>query len=131
MGGVGPPNVQDGVCTRVYSLEGEPALAIGCGVGYGRTRSSCAETMARRLRGARIRGGSRPVCPRASTWFFLRYFAHDEGDTDAMRVARALPLEPRDDPRASSRHPARSEGRRGHGPPGGPVLAGRDDREKA
>src|SRR5918995_7238874 len=98
MGGVGPPNVQDGVCTRVYSLEGEPALAIGCGVGYGRTRSSCAETMARRLRGARIRGGSRPVCPRASTWFFLRYFAHDEGDTDGMRAVRALPLEPRDDP---------------------------------
>ena len=99
-------------------------MAIGCGVGYGRTRSSCAKTMARWLQGARIRGGSRPVCPRASTWFFLRYFAHDEGDTDGMRAVRALPLEPRDDPRASSRRPACSQGHRSYQPPGGLVLAG-------
>ena len=54
---------------------------------------------------------------------FLRDFAH-EGGTDGMRVARALPLEPRDDPRASSRRPACSQGHRSYQPPGGLVLAG-------
>jgi hypothetical protein len=90
MGSVGLPNVQDGVCTRVYSREGSLRWPLATEQGV---RSDA--LLLRRNDGSVAAGREKTKRITLSLpkreHKFLRDFAY-EGDTDGMRVVRALLL---------------------------------------